>query len=376
MFDLVTTYKCIIFHTIVRRLPNETIIPLIKEQVERSSMDSPVISFQEAAAQLCKTGYGLSSSQKKALKEFMDKMSCLSKCANSKSLPDFLQYLWTNSGLEKFYRNKNKVGEPEQDDEQEDKNYTPYVPLEIGALFEIARNHFDEWRQREHQIIQHSRGPNGGYSGAVPSLVELSRKSVKQNIETIDVDNLPEWILDELVLAPYALGRSVIREFLESDAFELSEEEDPVEINNKVSIGTVHGSKGLEWRDVYVPYLNQGFLPTNYWADDEDHDNDGNDEDEDKTRPPKRHVSGCVGQDGRGCDKNCSQFFRELDDERLGGTAEERHLNEERRLAHVASTRAKDKLVFTSFQHKQSEFRGRLRQLPESVVRFVNKTGI
>jgi superfamily I DNA/RNA helicase len=36
---------------------------------------------------------------------------------------------------------------------------------------------------------------------------------------------------------------------------------------------------------------------------------------------------------------------------RLGDTAEERHLNEERRLAHVAATRAKNRLVFTSFNY-------------------------
>ena len=358
-----------------RRLPNEKIIPLIKEQVERSSMDSTVVSFQEAAAQLCKTGYGLSSSQRKALNDFMDKISCLSKGVNSNSLPDFLRYLWTNSGLEKFYRKRNKESDDEQDDdEQEDEHYVPYVPLEIGTLFELAQNHYDEWGQREHQILQHIRGPNGGESGAVLSLVELSRKCVKQNLQSMDVDNLPEYILDELVLAPYALGRSVIREFLASAAFELSEEVDPVvDMKNKVSIGTIHRSKGLEWRDVYVPYLNHGYLPTKYRADDEDHDEDG--ADEDKKTPFKRHVRGCIGHEGGGCDKECSQHFRKLDDERLGGTAEERHLNEERRLAHVASTRAQDKLVFTSFQHgqSQSEFREGLQKLPESVVRFVNK---
>lgn len=115
-----------------RRLPKEKIIPLMKEQVERSSMDSTVVSFQEAAAQLCKTGYGLSSSQRKALNDFMDKISCLSKGVNSNSLPDFLRYLWTNSGLEKFYRKRNKESDDEQDDdEQEDEHYVPYISLSL-----------------------------------------------------------------------------------------------------------------------------------------------------------------------------------------------------------------------------------------------------
>ena len=75
----------------------------------------------------------------------------------------------------------------------------------------------------------------------------------------------------------------------------------------------------------------------------------------------------------------------------MGGTAEERHLNEERRLAHVAATRAKNKLVFTMFhdtrsvqneygiyqdEHVESAFLKELRLLPDDVFRIINKQGM
>ena len=72
-----------------------------------------------------------------------------------------------------------------------------------------------------------------------------------------------------------------------------------------------------------------------------------------------------------------------LDDKRLRATSKEIYLNEERRLAHVAATRAKDKLVFTMYQNKvhkldacakKSEFEAKLRKLPESVFLVIRKS--
>ena len=34
--------------------------------------------------------------------------------------------------------------------------------------------------------------------------------------------------------------------------------------SSKVSISTIHRAKGLEWCDVYVPFLNDGLLPMGY----------------------------------------------------------------------------------------------------------------
>jgi len=90
----------------------------------------------------------------------------------------------------------------------------------------------------------------------------------------------------------------------------------------------------------------------------------------------------CSAMQGDRCDKSCAQRFQEMDVERLGGTGEERHLNEERRLAHVAATRAKNKLVFTKFDQEthanvpppeESVFQAELSQLPDSVLQVVNK---
>ena len=47
------------------------------------------------------------------------------------------------------------------------------------------------------------------------------------------------------------------------------------------------------------------------------------------------------------CDGRCTAHFERADESSGQGTEEERHADEERRLAHVAATRAKDWLVFT-----------------------------
>ena len=58
---------------------------------------------------------------------------------------------------------------------------------------------------------------------AVPCLVEMSRNIVMQNIDQLDVSVLPECILDDIILAPNAIGRSVVRDFLACAALDWSE---------------------------------------------------------------------------------------------------------------------------------------------------------
>lgn len=101
--------------------------------------------------------------------------------------------------------------------------------------------------------------------------------------------------------------------------------------DDKVTISSIHRAKGLEWSDVYVPYLNQEFLPTSYRDDD----------------ARSRHVKNCNALTGEKCNKSCAAYFARIAAEDRGGP-EEKHLNAERRLAHVAATRAKEKLVFLS----------------------------
>ena len=79
----------------------------------------------------------------------------------------------------------------------------------------------------------------------------------------------------------------------------------------KISVSTIHAAKGLEWKVVIVPRWNDGFMPS-------------------KASPEEEvHPDGTVRQ-------------RRLTEDEL-----RQHLEEERRLAHVAVTRAKEQLVIT-----------------------------
>ena len=70
---------------------------------------------------------------------------------------------------------------------------------------------------------------------------------------------------------------------------------------------------------------------------------------EEKGNSAERHLRNCGARSGGDCDKGCSAFFQQSD-AHARGTPEERHDDEERRLAHVAATRAKDRLIFLSVQ--------------------------
>ena len=79
---------------------------------------------------------------------------------------------------------------------------------------------------------------------------------------------------------------------------------------------------------------------------------------EEKANKAERHLQGCAARsagsetparDGARCSRECARFFKQGDAD-ARGTPEERHADEERRLAHVRATRAKDRLVFLSVQ--------------------------
>ena len=79
----------------------------------------------------------------------------------------------------------------------------------------------------------------------------------------------------------------------------------------KISVSTIHAAKGLEWKVVFVPRWNQGFIPSRAPTVDE------------------------VQRDGTVRQRQPTEA--EL----------RQHAEEERRLAHVAVTRAKEQLVMT-----------------------------
>jgi superfamily I DNA/RNA helicase len=174
-------------------------------------------------------------------------------------------------------------------------------------------------------------------------LLDLSRKAVLENRGAFSFETLPEHIVDEVILAPAALGRSVVDEFLAGIMLQHSSVEDQPHAftdGDRVTISTIHRAKGLEWSDVYVPYLNEGFLPSSYI--------------DDGAEKNLRHVTNCDALVGRKCDKDCAAHFANIEAKDRGGP-DERHLNEERRISHVASTRAKEKLVFLSVDEVYSE---------------------
>ncbi|KAL7542189.1 hypothetical protein ACHAXR_011588 [Thalassiosira sp. AJA248-18] len=402
-----------------RRLPEKKLITLIKKQ--KSILASQIFqckisqakqqtvlptnskhatSLQEAAEMMCKTGISLSSSRHKSLKGFLALIDRLAGQVNKKALPELLKFIWHETGLDDFHTKqqpKKKDGEKKDahaidgdeessledtDGDESDESrldlstFTPNTskqqkfPLEIELLIDLATRHVRDWKQREEKVIAKSK------CQTVPSLVELTRNVIVKNQDLIDeIDKLPDHLEDDIILAPAALGRAVIRDFLACTALQNSVENEESALSNdevgRVSISTVHRSKGLEWSDVYCPFFNQGFLPT----DARDENGEG--------EQGQRHLPNCGAMQGDRCDKSCAQKFQELDAEKLGATKEERHLNEERRLAHVAATRAKDKLVFTIFQslhtsgrvfaYQQSEFMGELHSLPKSVIKVINK---
>ena len=79
----------------------------------------------------------------------------------------------------------------------------------------------------------------------------------------------------------------------------------------KILVSTIHAAKGLEWKVVFVPRWNEGFIPS-------------------RASPVEEvQADGTIRQ-------------RPLTDAEL-----RQHAEEERRLAHVAVTRAKEQLVMT-----------------------------
>ena len=80
---------------------------------------------------------------------------------------------------------------------------------------------------------------------------------------------------------------------------------------DNISVSTIHAAKGLEWKVVFVPRWNEGFIPSRAYPVEEVQPN------------------GQIRQ-------------RPLTEDEL-----RQHVEEERRLAHVAVTRAKQQLVIT-----------------------------
>jgi hypothetical protein len=263
------------------------------------------------------------------------------------------------------------------------------LPLPLRVLRDAAMAHAEQWRQQrqqEHQPVgtaanAMSTAAAGGSNDSsaesiiVPSLFSLTKAFIRTHAEDLPVlpqRGLPDFLLQEVLRTDEAVGPEVIADFVARIALqkgEADEDGNGDKSSDRVTISTVHRAKGLEWKAVFVPFFNEGVMPcvfrNNKDKDDEDIESgDGGGASSDL----ERHRSGCpVHKSTTGvCDGRCARHF-EKEAERNGqGTEEQRHADEERRLAHVAATRARDWLFFshvdcmgsghTATSHERSSF--------------------
>eukprot|EP00550_Attheya_septentrionalis_P002922 CAMPEP_0198300718 /NCGR_PEP_ID=MMETSP1449-20131203/49182_1 /TAXON_ID=420275 /ORGANISM="Attheya septentrionalis, Strain CCMP2084" /LENGTH=1103 /DNA_ID=CAMNT_0044002609 /DNA_START=42 /DNA_END=3350 /DNA_ORIENTATION=- len=291
--------------------------------------------MEEAAVNMLQTGVGLSPPQKKALDCFFQLIHQLRIKALNVPLPTLLKFMWKTTGLQELHYSNNlkakeKKGysnrQPNPDDESR------FYPSDIKILMELAERHILEWKKREAELAD--------TEGQVKSLFSLAREASVRYLATEEILpqnlDLPQHLKDELY-SHEGLGLPVLRSFAADVALnsniEVPRSGSGTDDKECVTISTVHRAKGLEWNDVYVPYFNQGFMPTDFRKE--------------TIISDRRHVESCSARtkDGTmGCNSNCKEYFSEM------GGARDRHADEERRLAHVAATRAKNRLIFVSVQ--------------------------
>eukprot|EP00978_Attheya_sp_CCMP212_P033911 scaffold139459_cov31-Attheya_sp.AAC.1 len=128
---------------------------------------------------------------------------------------------------------------------------------------ELAERHILEWKKREAELAD--------TEGQVKSLFSLAREASVRYLATEEILpqnlDLPQHLKDELY-SHEGLGLPVLRSFAADVALnsnmEVPRSGSGTDDKECVTISTVHRAKGLEWNDVYVPYFNQGFMPTDF----------------------------------------------------------------------------------------------------------------
>lgn len=203
----------------------------------------------------------------------------------------------------------------------------------MQTLAAVAEHHAKEWKGEK------SEGP----PNRIESLFTLAKRCVIERAKEnpwLPQKCLPHMLQEELRL-PGGRGLGFVDSFLADLALQKPDDDegDDTENADKVTISTVHRAKGLEWNEVYVPFFNEGYMPTAF--------HDGDD-----SRISATHQEGCeVRTGGKHC--QCAKHYAELKEKRLGISMEQQHEDEERRLAHVAATRARDRLVFLSLRTEE-----------------------
>eukprot|EP00978_Attheya_sp_CCMP212_P008547 scaffold20041_cov39-Attheya_sp.AAC.1 len=222
--------------------------------------------MEEAAVNMLQTGVGLSPPQKKALECFFQLIHQLRIKALNVPLPTLLDFMWKTTGLQELHylndlKAKEKKGYSNRQSSHDDESR--FYPTDIKILIELAERHILEWKKREAELVD--------TEGQVKSLFSLAREASVRYLATEEIlpqnVDLPQHLKDELY-SYEGLGLPVLRSFAADVALnsnmEVPRSGSGTDDKEGVTISTVHRAKGLEWNDVYVPYFNQGFMPTDF----------------------------------------------------------------------------------------------------------------
>lgn len=184
---------------------------------------------------------------------------------------------------------------------------------------------------------------------AVPTFFSLALASVREHAKNggFGKESIEEFVglsytdIQRSIIGIDGVGIGVFAEFLAYFAIEATDcdGENTDSTEDKVQICTIHRAKGLEWRGVYCPFFNEGFM---LFKPRDDSTSD------DLLKP---HLPDCGTRSGGKCDKEYKAKFdkqAQVDTHTLTLGPEEKHRDEERRLAHVTATIAKQWLCFVS----------------------------
>ncbi|CAB9515526.1 Probable DNA helicase II homolog [Seminavis robusta] len=314
------------------------------------------VCLEEAGRALLRLPGGdqvLSKSQLDGLEKFFQLIGELRAAALSRKLPDLLHFIWERTGLHELHKNKEKKKADKKDASKGYESYKsngneekdaassktatdkPVLTAQVKALLAVAEAHVRERVRREDRRSQ---------SIGLKSLASLASECLMKNAAALKHDQLPQVVLPPLLLDELymegGIGLATVSSFLEDMALQMDDTEGGLDgkQDNRVTLCTIHRAKGLEWNDVYVPFFNEEYMPTSF-------------QDFDSHYLPTRHQRGCHARVPGcviPCSMNCKDYYTCKDEKERGITAEDLHMDEERRLAHVAATRAKNRLVFVS----------------------------
>ena len=168
------------------------------------------------------------------------------------------------------------------------------------------------------------------------------------------IDSLKDLILNfrekDSELENPVFNKKFLSEFISSielyavEGDELEEEKSKNE-GDKVTICTVHKSKGLEWPIVFVPGCSEDYIPC-IFMDDMDVEGEAGDEDD----PSKSNIS--------------------FEKYKANNVSYQEKLNEERRIFYVALSRAKQLLYMTSIERSEQDSNSKIR--PMIRTRFID----